>query len=142
MGLKFLLDSNIISEPTKKHSNENVMQNLAKHNGEYCTASIVWHELVYGCELLAESKRKIALQSYLKMLMRNGLIILPYDQKAADYFGKERARLQSIGKSCAYADGEIASIAVRHNLILVTRNTDDFIHFQDLSLQNWFNSDC
>jgi tRNA(fMet)-specific endonuclease VapC len=141
MGLKFLLDTNIISEPTKNHPNENVMQHLAKHNGEYCTSSIVWHEMVYGCELLVESKRKIALQSYLTMLIRNGLIILPYDQMAADFYAKERARLQSIGKTCAYADGEIASIAVSQNLILVTRNTDDFINFQDLSLQNWFISD-
>jgi tRNA(fMet)-specific endonuclease VapC len=136
--LTYLLDSNILSEPAKLKPNESVMQQLEKHDGNYATAAIVWHEMVYGCELLIESKRKTELQSYLAVLSRSGLIILPYDQYAADCYAKERARLQLKGLTCAYADGEIASIAVSQNLILVTRNTNDFKNFQGLTLQNWF----
>lgn len=136
--LTYLLDSNILSEPAKLKPNESVMQQLEKHDGNYATAAIVWHEMVYGCELLIESKRKIELKSYLAMLLRGGLIILPFDQDAADCYAKERARLQLNGLTCAYADGEIASIAVSQNLILVTRNTNDFKNFQGLTLQNWF----
>ena len=136
--LTYLLDSNILSEAAKLKPNESVMQQLQKHNGNYATAAIVWHEMVYGCELLVESKRKTELLSYLAMLARNGLIILPFDKSAADCYAKERARLQLNGLTCAYADGEIASIAVSQNLILVTRNTEDFKNFQGLTLQNWF----
>ncbi len=138
MGLKYLLDSNILSEAAKLKPNEAVMQHLANHNDEYATASIVWHEMVYGCELLVPSKRKTELQSYLAMLLRNGLIVLPYDQLAADCYAKARARLQLNGQTCAYADGEIAAIAMSQNLILVTRNTKDFENFDGLSLKNWF----
>ncbi len=138
--LKYLLDTNILSESAKLEPNESVMQHLKQYNGQYGTAAIVWHEMVYGCELLAESKRKQRIQSFLTMLSRTSLIILPYDQSAAICYGKERARLQSKGLTCAYADGEIASIAVSQNLTLVTRNTDDFKNFQGLSLQNWFES--
>ena len=102
------------------------------------TPSRGWHELVYGCELLATSKRKKQLQSYLDMLLLNGLIVLPYDQAAADWYAKERTRLQRQGLTCAYADGEIAVIAVTQKLTLVTRNTQDFQNFQNLALQNWF----
>jgi tRNA(fMet)-specific endonuclease VapC len=64
--------------------------------------------------------------------------VLPFDQAAADWFAKERIRLQSLGKLCAYADGEIAAIAVSQNLTLVTRNTKDFVNFQQLMVENWF----
>ncbi|MGD7037463.1 MULTISPECIES: type II toxin-antitoxin system VapC family toxin [Methylotuvimicrobium] len=133
-----MLDSNILSEPARLKPDDNVLQQLADHDGEYATAAIVWHELVYGCELLAASKRKKQLQSYLAMLSANGLMVLPYDQAAADWYAKERARLQRQGLTCAYADGEIAAIAVSQNLTLVTRNTKDFDNFQNLALENWF----
>jgi len=136
--IKYLLDSNILSEPARLKPDDKVLQQLADHDGEYATAAIVWHELVYGCELLAASKRKKQLQSYLAMLLTNGLIILPFDQAAADWYGKERARLQRQGQTCAYVDGEIAAIAVSQNLTLVTRNTKDFDSFQNLALENWF----
>lgn len=134
----YLLDSNILSEPARLKPDDNVLQQLADHDGEYATAAIVWHEMVYGCELLAVSKRKKQLQSYLEMLLINGLQVLPYDQAAADWYAKERARLQRQGLTCAYADGEIAAIAVTQKLTLVTRNTQDFENFQNLALQNWF----
>ncbi len=136
--ISYLLDSNILSEPARLKPNAHVLQQFANYDGCYATAAIVWHELVYGCELLPASKRKEQLQAYLEMLLMNGLIILPYDQLAADWYAKERARLQLQGKTCAYADGEIAAIAVSNKLTLVTRNTQDFQNFQNLSLQNWF----
>lgn len=72
------------------------------------------------------------------MLLANDLIVLPYDQASADWHAKERARLQRQGKTCAYADGEIAAIAATQQLILVTRKTQYFGSFQNLALQNWF----
>jgi tRNA(fMet)-specific endonuclease VapC len=136
--ISYLLDSNILSEPARLKPDDNVLQQLANHDGGYATAAIVWHELVYGCELLAASKRKKQLQSYLDMLLLNGLIVLPYDQTAADWYAIERARLKRQGLTCAYADGEIAAIAVTQKLTLVTRNTQDFENFQNLDIQNWF----
>ena len=136
--ISYLLDSNILSEPARLKPDDTVLNHFANHDGEYATAAIVWHELVYGCELLAASKRKKQLQSYLDMLLLNGLIVLPYDQAAADWYAIERARLQRQGLTCAYADGEIAAIAVTQKLTLVTRNTQDFENFQNLVLQNWF----
>ncbi|MDD5273319.1 MAG: type II toxin-antitoxin system VapC family toxin [Methylovulum sp.] len=136
--ISYLLDSNILSEPARLKPNERVLQRFADHDGAYATAAVVWHEMVYGCELLPASKRKSQLHSYLAMLLANGLVVLPFDQAAAEGCAKERARLQQQGKTCAYADGEIAAIAVSRQLTLVTRNTQDFQHFQNLAVQNWF----
>ncbi len=62
---------------------------------------------------------------------------MPFDQLAANWYAKERARLQLQGKTCAYADGEIAAIAVSNKLTLVTRNINNFQNFQNLKLLNW-----
>jgi len=35
---------------------------------------------------------------------------------------------------------QIAAIASTNQLILVTRNTQDFINFGDLTIENWFES--
>lgn len=118
--------------------NQQVLQRFAEYDGDYVTAATVWHELVYGCELLVASKRKTQLQSYLDILLASGLGILPFDQAAADWYGKERARLQRQGLMCSYADGEIAAIAVTQQLTLVTRNTQDFEYFLHLNVENWF----
>jgi tRNA(fMet)-specific endonuclease VapC len=133
-----VLDSNILSEPACLNPSDKVLQQFADHDGEYATAAVVWHELVCGCELLAASKCKTQLQSYLALLLANGLTVLPFDQVAADWYAKERARLKRQGLTCAYADGEIAAIAATQQLTLVTRNSQDFENFQNLSLQNWF----
>lgn len=136
--INYLLDTNILSEPARKKPDINVMRRFAQYDGQYVTTAIVWHELLYGSELLAKSKRKTELQSYLLMLQNSGLIILPYEQKAAEWYAKQRAVLKEQGKIPAYADGEIAAIAAVNNLTLVTRNTDDFSDFKNLELSNWF----
>jgi len=136
--IKYLLDTNILSEPARKIPNLQVMQNFHQYDGQYATAAIVWHELHYGCELLADSKRKIQLKSYLHALEEGGLVILNYDQQAAEWYAKQRATLKIHGKTQAYADGEIAAIAAVNQLTLVTRNIDDFVNFNGLALENWF----
>lgn len=136
--IRYLLDTNILSEPARREPNHRVMQRFAQHDGEYVTASIVWHELHYGCALLPDSKRKFQLQSYLSILKENGLLILPYDHAAAEWFAIQRSTLKAQGKTPSYADGEIAAIAAVNNLTLVTRNTMDFEDYQDLALDNWF----
>lgn len=136
--INYLLDTNILSEPARKTPNQNVMHCFSRYDGQYVTASIVWHELQYDCELLANSKRKTELQSYLQALQNGGLIILPYSKIAAEWYAKQRAILNEQGKMPAYADGEIAAIAAANNLTLVTRNIDDFSEFKNLELDNWF----
>jgi len=136
--IKYLLDTNILSEPVRQQPNDKVMQRFLEYDGQYVTAAVVWHELQYGCELLPDSKRKSQLQTYLLTLQNSGLIILPYDQVAAEWFATHRALLKKRGKMAAYADGEIAAIAAVNNLTLVTRNTDDFQGYNNLILDNWF----
>lgn len=138
MGLVYLLDTNIISEPTKKHPNQNVLQKLKQHNRQYAISSISWHELNYGVDRMPIGKRKSLLQQYLHTLEKNKLSILPYDKAAARWLATERHRLISIGSTPAKEDSEIAAIAITNKLILATRNTKDFESINDVILENWF----
>jgi tRNA(fMet)-specific endonuclease VapC len=138
MGLKYLLDANILSEVVKKLPNKNVIAAFDKHAGEYCTCVTVWHELIYGIELLDPSKKKDSLTAYLQSLERGGLAILPFEEPAARWFAKERARLSKIGVVVPMGDGEIAAISAINQLTLITRNVSDFKHYDGLMIKNWF----
>lgn len=138
MGLKYLLDTNILSEPVKPQPNAKVMRNLELYAGQYATSSTVWHELQYGVERLPDSKRKESLKAYLVTLENSGLPILPYDKAASAWFAKERARLAEQGVVATYADGEIAAIAYINQLALVTRNSKDFKHYHFIKIEDWF----
>ncbi|MBD1812890.1 type II toxin-antitoxin system VapC family toxin [Microcoleus vaginatus DQ-U2] len=138
MTLRYLLDTNIISEPLRPLPNANVMTQLMEAKSTVAIASIVWQEVLLGCYRMPDSKRRRAIEAYLQEEVKVKLPILPYAQEAAEWFAKERARLIPIGLTPSYADGQIAAIAKVNNLILVTRNVADYANFQDLAIENWF----
>ncbi len=138
MTLRYLLDTNIISEPIRPLPNANVMTQLMEAKSTVAIASIVWQEVLLGCYRMPDSKRRRAIEAYLQEEVKVKLPILPYTQEAAEWFAKERARLIPIGLTPSYADGQIAAIAKVNNLILVTRNVADYANFQDLVIENWF----
>jgi tRNA(fMet)-specific endonuclease VapC len=63
--------------------------------------------------------------------------ILPYEDLAAKWHARERARLSAIGQRPGFADGQIAAVSAANNLTLVTNNIRDFEMFQGLDLENW-----
>ncbi|WP_341532365.1 type II toxin-antitoxin system VapC family toxin (plasmid) [Nostoc sp. UHCC 0302] len=137
MSLRFLLDTNILSEPARPIPNANVLHQLDIYKSEVAVSSVVVHELLYGCLRLPESKRREYLRNYIYESVLN-LPVFDYDLKAAQWHAQERARLSQIGKTPAFVDGQIASIAFCNNLILVTNNISDFEFFNGLNVENWF----
>ena len=138
MSLRYLLDTNIISEAIRPQPNANVMQQLLVARSTAAIGSIVWHEVLVGCYRMPESKRRSIIEVYLQEEVKARLPILPYTQEAAEWFSVERARLVPLGLSPSYADGQIAAIAAVNDLILVTRNVSDYQHFTGLTIENWF----
>jgi tRNA(fMet)-specific endonuclease VapC len=138
VSIRYLVDTNILSEAIRQTPNQKVMQRLKQERHHIATASVVWHELLFGCQRLPVSRRRSQLENYLQDLLLAGLVILPYTQSAAEWHATERLRLTTIGKPPAFADGMIAAITHQHQLILVTRNVSDFEGFADLQFENWF----
>ena len=115
------------------------MQNrLQTFERECAIATLVWHELLYGFYRMADGKKKRTLERYLFESIDPSFPKLAYDDKAARWQAKERARLERLGQPPSFADGQIAAIAVTNSLSLVTRNVRDFEPFEGLEVQNWF----
>ena len=118
--------------------NASVLKALAENFNAVSTASVVYHELCFGWLIMPESRRKTEAGDYIRQQVEETLAILPYCDDAASWHATERARLRKIGKTPPFLDGQIAAIAAVNNLTLVTRNTKDFQHFQNLKIENWF----
>jgi tRNA(fMet)-specific endonuclease VapC len=134
---RFLLDTNVVSEPLRASPDAGILSKLREHEGELAIASLSWHELLFGCERLAPSRKRDAIGLYLRETVLDSMEILPYDLPAADWHARERARLAAGGRTPPFVDGQIAAIAKVHALVLVTANRADFARFEGLQLEDW-----
>ncbi len=135
--MKYLLDTNVLSEPLKLTPDKSVISMLEKHQHEIVTAAPIWHELQYGCRRLPRSRKREVIEVFLVDVVRKNMLILPYDDRAAEWHAKERSRLSLKGKLLAFVDSQIAAIAKVNGLVLVTRNVKDFKLFSGLITENW-----
>lgn len=78
-----------------------------------------------------------ACRDYLDRLASTELTMLPYDQRAAEWHGRERARLLALGLTPPFADSQLAAVAAVNKLTLVTHNTKDFDAFSGLRVVDW-----
>ena len=138
MSVHFLLDTNILSEPLRPQPNEAVLRLLRQHQAELATATLVWHELLFGCYRLPPSARRAAIEQYLFAVVHPSLLLLTYDEAAAQWHAGERARLSGLGRTPAFVDGQIAAIAATQQLTLVTHNYGDYQMFDGLTVVDWF----
>ena len=137
MTLKYLLDTNVVSEPLRPNPATRVLSSLRRHEGELAIPSIVWHELQFGCLRLPKSRRRTAIERYLHDVVLASFPILDYDRAAAEWHAQERARLAAAGRTPPFIDGQIAAIARVNELLLVTSNRVDFAGFKGLRLASW-----
>jgi tRNA(fMet)-specific endonuclease VapC len=136
--MRYLLDTNVLSEQIKPQPNPHLMSKLEQHRHEIATATVVWHELWFGCYRLPVSRKRERIEHFLQKVIRPYIPILPYTQAAAEWHAGERARLNKIGKPPSFADGQIAAIVKVNDLILVTANVSDYQMFDGLAIENWF----
>lgn len=137
MNLRYLLDTSIVSSPISKTPSSEVLKRLDAHGHECAIAAPVWNELIYGCQRLPKGRRRDAIETYLEDVILASFPVLAYDQAAAQWHGRERARLESLGKPAPYVDGQIAAVAFVNELTLVTVNERDFARFKDVDVANW-----
>jgi tRNA(fMet)-specific endonuclease VapC len=137
VSLRYVLDTNVLSEQLIAHPTAHLTELLRRHDGLTATCAPVFAELVFGAKRLPESRRRSEIERYIFNVV-SALPVLPYDSQAAAWHGAERARLERRGRMPSFVDGQIAAIAVVNDLTLVTRNVRDFAGFDNLRVENWF----
>lgn len=125
-----ILDTNVISEPTRPTPNANVVAWLHRQKFEslYTTATTL-SELFFSIEALPSGRRRNTLRLATEALIDRffGPRILPFDQAAAIVCGGIVARLRAAGDKPSYNDGQIIAIALVHGATVATRDTKPFL---------------
>jgi len=127
--MKYLLDTNVISEPMKVRPNTGVVHWLSGlDEDQACISVVTITELRYGIERLATGKRREILELWLRKDLSGRFEgrILPVDFEVADACGRLVARSEGLGHPIEPRDAFIAATAEVYGLTLVTRNTSDF----------------
>jgi len=100
---------------------------------ELSLCSVVKAELLYGA---VKSARPEANLEKLALFFQR-FISLPFDDSAAETYGRIRARLERQGKPIGPNDLLIASIALINHHVLVTHNLGEFGRIEELVLEDW-----
>lgn len=124
-----LLDTNVVSEVMTRAPSLAVIRWLdEQHAAEVFLSSITIAEIQYGLHAMPKGKKRNSLSQQFDEFIAAGFShrILSFDDNAARRYGILMAERKARGKPMSILDGQIASIALAHNLTIVSRNTKDF----------------
>jgi tRNA(fMet)-specific endonuclease VapC len=95
--------------------------------------SVVKAELYYG--VLKSARAKENMERLRRFTAR--FVSLPFDDAAAERYGEIRQELERQGNLIGPNDLMIASVALAHDMELVTHNTDEFLRVPGLRVVDW-----
>lgn len=113
------------------------MAKFELHRHSLATAATAWHEVLYGMHALPAGHKRDAIERYLLGTLLPTIDILAYDEASAAWHASERGRLRAAGRPVPFADGQVAAVAARYDLALVTNNEADFATYTGLRVVNW-----
>ncbi len=126
--MSFLVDTNVLSEAAKRQPDARVVAWLRENEREIYVSTITIGELRRGIERLPEGVRKTKLRRWLQALcdcMKGR--VLAFSTSSAHVWGQLKAKWDAAGHVVPTLDSQIAAIARRHDLTVITRNTGDFL---------------
>lgn len=132
-NLKYLLDTNILSELIKQPRGYTA-QKLASLEKEdaCCTSVIVACELRYG----AQKKDSAPLTAKVHQLLE-AIAVLPLEENVEQHYVRLRVILEREGTPIGGNDLLIAAHACALDLTLVSGNLKEFSRIPDLRIENW-----
>ena len=127
--MRYLLDTNVISETQRPRPNQRVLDWLAQVDNERLYLSVVTlAEIRVGIELLPHGARRERLRTWVEEELPSRFEgrLLDVSADVAHAWGRIVARTQRAGSAMEAVDGLLAATAETHQLTLVTRNVNDF----------------
>lgn len=132
MLLRYLLDTNVLSDLTRHPQGEVAARISSAGEDTICTSVIVAAQLRFGAEESGSKKLADRIDPIL-----SALDVLPLEPPADRYYGEIRQQLTRQGTPIGPNDLLIAAHARALNLTVVTANTREFSCMPDLQVDNW-----
>ena len=126
--MKYLLDTNVISELIKREPHPSVVRWIDEHDENSLFLSVItFSELQKGISKLSDENRAERLQSWVDQELSKrfeGRILL-INLEVISTWGRMQGFSEKNGVKLPVMDSLIAATAMTHNLIVVTRNVHD-----------------
>jgi tRNA(fMet)-specific endonuclease VapC len=129
--MSFPLDTDICSAHMRRPAK--LAHRFIQYTGQLAISSVTLAELYAGAYKHSQVKR---LLNVIVDLLQD-VQVIDFDAVCAEKFGQVRGTLLQQGISIPTADLMIASVALVHNLTLVTHNTADFQNIPGVRLDDW-----
>lgn len=123
--MRFLVDANVLSEPTKPVPQIRVVEWLRRHERNIVVDPVILGEIRFGILLLPKGSRRTKLERWFESGISK-LRCLPWDTAEGLRWAALLAQLRARGAAMPIKDSLIAATALVHDLTVVTRNRTDF----------------
>ena len=131
--MRYMLDTNICSYILKNHP-ATVKQKFEEVGTEnICISTIVLAELYYGA---ARHPKGVVIRREIDDFVSR-LVVIPWDEIAADHYGAVRSSLEKVGTPVGAMDMLIAAHAKSCGATLVTNNLREFDRINGLTALSW-----
>lgn len=122
--MKYLVDANVLSEPTRAAPSPTVIGWLREHEASLAIDLVIRGELELGILQLPAGKRRARLERWFASTIAS-MRCLALTTETSETWARLLAKLRKAGTSMPIKDSLIAAIALTHELIVVTRNVHD-----------------
>lgn len=134
--MKYVVDTNVVSEAMKASSNDQVLEWLNANSEDLLLTTITIEELRFGQHMMPKGKKQAALRELIDALVASyENKLLTFDAPAAEACALFHQQAILAGHTPTIEDMMIAGITHANKCILATRNTRDF-DFLDIPLVN------
>jgi predicted nucleic acid-binding protein len=123
--VKYLVDANVLSEPTKPVPQLRVVDWLRRHERDIAIDPIILGEIRFGILLLPKGKRRTRLEAWFGEGIKR-LHCVAWESATGLRWAQLIATLRRSGRAMPIKDSLVAATALVHDLIVVTRNREDF----------------